>query len=165
MEREKRRHRLTGGPAQRRGGEFGTAYVEGSTVRRAGVLPEAEPGSFPAAREITQRNRERALSMNFSYVLFLTIAAVLTVAICINYLRLQSKSVSYQKTLTALEVELSEVKLANDSEYNRIISSVDLEHVKDVAMNTLGMTYASESQVKTYSCSSGDYVKQFRNIP
>lgn len=105
------------------------------------------------------------MQMNMSYVVFLTVAAVVTVMVCINYLKLQSQNTSYQKTVTALDSQLSERKMANDLEYNRIISSVDLEQLKNTAMNELGMTYASEEQIRTYSSTENDYVKQYQDIP
>ena len=44
-------------------------------------------------------------------------------------------------------------------------ASVDLEHVKDVAMNELGMVYATQDQVRLYDDKSSDYVKQYEELP
>ena len=138
-------------------------YVEGSAAKRLSSLAQEE---FPRElSEHTRQNRERALRMNMSYVLFLTVAAFLTVFICINFLKLQAETTASQKELTKLEMKLSELKLANDSEYNRIISSVDLEEVKADAIERLGMTYAVSAEVRTYDSGAGDYVKQFREVP
>lgn len=140
-------------------------YVDGNTVRKLQTAPKRENQARPAVSSATRKNREKALQMNMSYVLFLTAAAVITVLVCINYLKLQAQYTAYQKTVTAKGVELSELKLENDSEYNRIVSSVDLGHVKDVAMNELGMVYASEKQIQTYDSMQSDYVKQYQDIP
>lgn len=141
------------------------AYVDGNTVRKLQTAPKRENQARSAVSSATRKNREKALQMNMSYVLFLTVAAVVTVFVCINYLKLQAQNTAYQKTVTAKGVQLSEMKLENDSEYNRIVSSVDLEHVKDVAMNELGMVYASEKQIRTYNSIQSDYVKQYQDIP
>lgn len=140
-------------------------YVDGNTVRKVQAAPKQQHQKRSRTSSATRKNRERALQMNLSYVLFLTAAAVMTVVVCINYLKLQSESTALQKEVTSLGTQLSEMKLENDSEYNRIISSVDLEQVKDVAMNELGMVYASESQIRTYDSAGSDYVKQYREIP
>ena len=140
-------------------------YVDGNTVRKLQTAPRRENQVRSAVSSATRKNREKALQMNMNYVLFLTVAAVVTVFVCINYLKLQAENTAYQKTVTAKGVRLSEMKLENDSEYNRIISSVDLEHVKDVAMNELGMVYASEKQIRTYNSIQSDYVKQYQDIP
>ena len=137
--------------------------VEGNTVRQSAV--QAVPGMERQLSRSTQANRERAAQMNIGYVVFLTTAAVLTVMICVNYLRLQARYTSLQKTNTALETNLGSIKLANDAEYNRVISGVNLEDVKEYAMNRLGMVYASEDQIVTYDAADRDYVKQFRDIP
>ena len=141
------------------------AYVDGNTVRKLQTAPKRENQARSAVSSATRKNREKALQMNMSYVLFLTVAAVVAVFVCINYLKLQAQNTAYQKMATAKGVQLSEMKLENDSEYNRIVSSVDLEHVKDVAMNELGMVYATEGQIRTYNSIQNDYVKQYQDIP
>ena len=137
-------------------------YVDGNTVRKVQTVPRQQSTRVSSA---TRKNRERALQMNFSYVLFLTVAALVTVMVCINYLKLQSANTALQKEVTSLNTRLSELKLENDSTYNRIVSSVDLDQVKNVAMNELGMVYASESQIRIYDSTESDYVKQYQDIP
>ena len=41
----------------------------------------------------------------------------------------------------------------------------DEEHVKDVAVNELGMGYATKNQVQTYSLDDSDYVRQYADVP
>ncbi|MCR4960230.1 MAG: hypothetical protein K6A74_02160 [Lachnospiraceae bacterium] len=137
-------------------------FVEGNTVRQAVAENAVQP---KAISQGTLANRERAAQMNIGYVMFLTLAAVLTVMICVNYLRLQARYTSLQKTTTALELRLGSLKLENDAEYNRIISGVNLEDVKAYAMDRLGMVYATEDQIVTYEAAEKDYVKQYRDIP
>ena len=103
--------------------------------------------------------------MNFGYVMFLTVAAVLSVLICVNYLRLQARYTAAQKRSTYLEATLGALRIDNDEEYNRVISSVNLEDVKKTAMEKLGMVYASEEQIETYDGNVPDYVKQYMDLP
>ena len=103
--------------------------------------------------------------MNLGYVAFLTVAAVITVFMCVNFLQLQAKGTKLQKEVTALEAQLDSAILENDSDYNRIITNVDMEHVKDVAMNQLGMVQAKKSQIITYEIDDNDYVRQYSEIP
>ncbi len=140
-------------------------YVDGNTVRKLESVPERREERKPRTRSAVRQKRARALQMNLSYVVFLTAAAVITVMVCINYLKLQSQSTTYQKKVTSLNTQLSEMKLENDALYNSIVSSVDLEHVKEVAINELGMSYPSEDQIYTYQPSESDYVKQFQDVP
>ena len=52
------------------------------------------------------------------------------------------------------------MRMENDEEYSRIISSVDLEYIKDVAINQLGMRYAEEGQIVEVETQGDDYVRQ-----
>lgn len=143
------------------------AYVDGTAVRKLEQAPAGRPErrQTPQTSLATKKNRERALQMNLGYVLFLTAAAVITVCMCVNFLQLQAKGTKLQKEVTALETQLDAAILENNSDYNRIMTNIDLEHIKDVAMNELGMIYAKKTQIVTYESQDGDYVRQYSDIP
>ncbi len=141
-----------------------TIYVSGSNALNVQQNVQQQP-QRPQVSESTRKNRARSLQMNIRYVLFLTAAAVFSVLICVNYIRLLSGYTALQKEGTALETQLSSLKLENDIAYNRIISSVNLEEVKDKAMNEFGMVYASAGQIVTYEAPGSDYVKQYTEVP
>lgn len=103
--------------------------------------------------------------MNAGYVVFLCMALVATGLILINYIGLQSDITNSVQHISALESELNDLKLANDEEYSRITSSVDLEEIKRIAIQELGMQYAEEGQVVTFASENSDYVKQMADIP
>ncbi len=146
-------------------------YVDGSVVRK--VQPEQSYGQTgknqtkkrQKTSRATRKNRERALQMNFGYVLFLAAAGAITVFMCVNYLKLQAENTKLRREVTSLEVNLDEAKLENDADYNRIMANVDMEHVKDVAINKLGMDYAKKGQIVTYSGIDSDYVRQYTDVP
>ena len=142
-------------------------YVDGTAVRKLASVPAetTERRQTPSTSLSTKKNRERALQMNFGYVLFLTAAAIVTVFMCVNFLQLQAQGTRLQKEVTALETKLDAAILENDADYNRIMTGVDMEHVKNVAMNELGMVYAKKSQIVTYEAQNGDYVRQYAEIP
>ena len=78
---------------------------------------------------------------------------------------LQAKGTRLQKQVTALETQLDQAKLENDSNYNQIMAGVDMEHIKDIAMNEYGMTYAAGSQIVEYELQDSDYVRQYSDVP
>ena len=82
-----------------------------------------------------------------------------------NYVQLQSKITSRSKNITALQEELADMKEENNTRYNSVMDSVNLEEIRDRAQNDLGMVYASSEQVVEYTSPSADYVKQYENIP
>lgn len=140
------------------------AYVHGSAARAAA----------PAVREdkrqtkldnTTRKNREKAKHMNLGYVLFLSAAVVLTGSILMFYINMQSNITNSVKNISHLENQLNELKLSNDEEYSRIVSDVDLEEVKHIAMSELGMIYAKEGQIETFASEESDYVRQLAEIP
>lgn len=142
-------------------------YVDGTAVRKLETSPARHPEQHRTASTSTEtkKNRERALTMNLGYVLFLTVAAVVSVSMCVNYLQLQVKETRLQKQVTSLAAELDSAVLENNSDYNRIMMNVDLEHVKDVAMNELGMSYVKKSQIVSYEATEGDYVRKYADVP
>lgn len=103
--------------------------------------------------------------MNPGYVVFLTAAAVCALLICVNYVNLQSRITRRSKNITAMQAELVDLKEKNNTRYNTIMDSVNLEEVRVSAQDKLGMVYATEAQVIEYQKPSADYVKQYEAIP
>ena len=146
------------------------SYIEGNTVRRAQYgqtveKPARRVQRRPAVSSKTRRNRERALQIDFGYVLFLTAAAIASLFVCVKFLQLQSISTAYQKSVTSLESQLSTLKHTNDAQYENIISSMNLEEIKKIAMDDLGMVYAEKGEVITYNSQDSDYVRQYDDVP
>ncbi len=137
--------------------------VFGNTVRVVQSAPQTREDDY--RRSQVEEVRERALSMNLSYVLFLTVAAVAVVTICIYFLKLQATSTQLQKRTVSLQTTLKDIKMENDIVYNEILSGIDLEQVRQTAIDDYGMTYPSEKQYVSYSVASSDYVKQYEEIP
>jgi cell division protein FtsL len=137
--------------------------IEGNTVR----VVQAMPGLREKELRRTQIEavRERSLSMNLRYVLFLTIAAVAVVTICVYFLKLQATSTKLQKRTVSLQTTLKDLKIENDIVYNEILSRIDLEDVRDKAISEMGMDYPAQTQIVYYDAPSSDYVKQYEEIP
>ncbi len=157
---------MAGADKKRGTGKQKQTYVEGNVVRR--VQPDQGNGQPKKSRKTSRavrKNRERARQMNFGYVLFLAAVGAAAVFVCVNYLKLQSENTKLRQEVTSLAVSLDEAKLENDADYNRIMATVDMEHVKDVAMNKLGMDHARKGQIVTYSGIDSDYVRQYTDVP
>ena len=69
------------------------------------------------------------------------------------------------KEIATAESELSQLIADNDALYNSVISSVDLEKIKDKAMNELGMTYPQEDQIYQFDTAGNSYVRQYKDVP
>jgi len=158
-------------------------YVDGNTVRKV-QYGQAVPQRTAAPRRnyeeeyqrarqrknavrqlARRRARNRAFQMSLGYVTFLGIAAVATVFICVNYLQLQAQVTTSRKEVARLESQYSELKLNNDAAYSKAVSSVDLDGIRDIAINELGMVYANKDQIITYKVEDTDYVRQYQSVP
>ena len=141
-------------------------YVDGNTVRKVRPKPlRVSDGKPKKLSHTTRKNRDRAAYMNLGYVMFLAVAVIAMGFICIQYLKLQADITGRVKNISKLDSTLNDLKLANDEEYARIMGSVDLEEIKRIAMEELGMKYASESQIIKFSGEGSDYVRQYKDIP
>ena len=103
--------------------------------------------------------------MSPAYTVFLAIAAACAVLICVAYLKLQSDMVSRSESISALQEELADLTEQNDTAYNAAEDSVNLEEIRDKAMNEMGMVYASQGNVVEYESPTSDYVKQYNDNP
>ncbi len=83
----------------------------------------------------------------------------------VNYLQLQAELTGKIKNIASLEMQLENLRKENDDNYTRIMTSVDLDYIKEVAVNELGMVYANEDQVILYDGGTRDYVRQNEEIP
>ena len=139
------------------------SYIEGNTVRKIDTVREMQQ---PIRREnrAVRKNRDRALYMNLPYVLFLTMALLVTGVMLIGYLQAQSNLTVSVKRVATLESQLNDMKLANDEQLERINSALDMEEVKRIAVEELGMTYAKEGQVIIVSGEGSDYVRQLAEM-
>lgn len=144
-------------------------YIEGNTVRVPERVWEDEIRiTKPPKRQrsnAARKNREKAHRMSFGYVLFLAGAMIMAGIILTGYIGLQSDITESIRSISKLESQLNNLKLENDEEYSRITSSVDLEEVKRIAIQELGMKYAEEGQIITFSGEGSDYVRQVADIP
>lgn len=144
-------------------------YVYGNVVTKPAYEPRRHEKSpeRPVKRTSRQvrRNRRQALHMSSAYVVFLTIAALMALIVCVNYVQLQSRITSRSKNITAMQEELADMKEENNTKYNAIMDSVNLDEIRDKAQTDLGMVYASPQQVVEYDNPATDYVKQYENIP
>ena len=151
--------------AQERRRAHNSEYIQGSAVRRLDVTKEIERKPKKKLSNTARKNREKAEHMNPGYVMFLSLALIATGIILVGYIRLQSDITNRIEHISSLERELNDLRLANDEEYNRITSSIDLEEVRRIAVQELGMRYAEEGQIVSFTSENNDYVKQLSLIP
>ena len=163
----------TGNMNMSRANDYTEKYVtEGNTVRV--VRAEAEPKrrrriSPEEQRRIVRLNREaqrtKTVSLNrpLSIMLMLSVAAVLFTGY--NYLCLKSSIDAHMDNVKTLEARLENLRNENDELERSIDTSIDLNHVYDVAVNELGMVHANRNNIIQYDKTESEYVRQYEDIP
>lgn len=143
------------------------AYVYGSNARKIDVRTEVyNKPTHQTLREMKgEQKRQKKMNMSFLYVAFLAGAIVFIGYALISYIRLQAEITATVDRISGYEQTLNNITLANDDEYSKMVNGVDLEEVKRIAVEELGMVYADESQIVTYSREHSDYVRQLKDIP
>ena len=132
-------------------------YQYSSAAVRMGEIED------PRIRQVRGDRRRRSAG-SIGYVLFIATALVITAFVLVGYISLRADVTNRLEHISKLETQLNELKLENDATYSRINSNMDLEGIREAAINELGMTYAKEGQVETFTSENGDYVRQLKQI-
>ena len=148
-------------------------YVDGNTVRRLEGEPEErrrrqlekeQELCRRKHRHAAKRNQERAMRMNLGYVLFCTVALILTCGVAVTYIQLQSEITGKMRRISRLETQVADLRADNDAAMKRIDLSTDLDKIKEQALG-FGMTYATSDQIIYYDIEDNDYMNQYSDIP
>lgn len=139
-------------------------YIQGNLATKEDIVREMQQPYVPVDARVA-KNRARAKKMGPGFVMFLAIAVAMVCLMLIGYLDMRADLVISTKRVAALEQELNNMRLANDEELERIESSINLEEIKQIAVEELGMTYAKSGQVVTISDEGSDYVRQLQELP
>lgn len=157
-------------------------YIEGNAARRVDAMPDdwereqkrrrereqqeiKERKRARRQRAIARRNQDKALIMNRGYVVFLTMAVIVTCMTAGFYIKLQSDITIHLGNIAALETSVNNLKADNDAASKRLATSVRMEDVKKQAIDVLGMGYPSEDQIVYYEIDHADFMSQYGEIP
>ncbi len=148
-------------------------YVYGNTVRQMNTVPQRKAGrtrqqertQTKRVSAVSRRKKIRARQITMPYVMFLSTVLIISLAVCINYVQLKSANTAYHAELVEKENSINAAKMLNDAKYERLMTSVDLNYVRDVAINDIGMVYPEEGQIISYSSQESDYIKQYSDVP
>ena len=148
-------------------------YVYGSAVRQPARMPERQPVQSPVRKVDTDRRTQvvprrqarRKNQFSIPFFMFLMSAIAFCGIVLVNYVSIRSEITTSSEQIMALESTLNDMRLENDEDYSRIKNGIDLTEIKMKAIGKLGMTYAKEGQIITYTEVDDDYVRQVSDIP
>ena len=136
--------------------------VEGTTA----YAPERAAQKEIRTPSVTvERNREKALSVNLGFVIFLAFISIATVFMCVRYLKLKATITSQISANENLESSLRQMRSENDALLENVNNCIDWNYIKDVAINEMGMKYATEDQIVWYNTDESCYMRQYAEVP
>lgn len=148
-----------------------TYYVQGSAVRKAETSPNPQREKRRHADEERRYRRhlaeEKERMREFSPVYMAGFAAVVGLSLLLlgNYVKAEASLYMQSREIQNLQSTWDELVISNDAAEARMESSIDLNAIKDAAMNQYGMVYPDASQIREYEKTEGDYIRQYENIP
>lgn len=135
-------------------------YIYGNVAYQPNVRRPYEEEPRRRVEPAVRKNRDRARHMSAGYVLFLAVAMSICALILVNYVQLQAELTSVTRIVADKESELNNLRTANNEVYNRIVSGINLEDIKRIAICELGMKYAQEGQIIYYQKNESDYMRR-----
>ena len=141
-------------------------YMRDNLARNIDVREalKERPTGEPLREYRGELKKQSKMSMGFLYVAFLGLAVVVLAASLVSYLKLQNDITTMVDDIAYYEQTLNNLTLANDDEYSKIVNAVDYDYIRKVAIEELGMVYASEDQIVSYTRENSDYVRQLTGL-
>lgn len=149
--------------------DYRTSYVDGNTVRKLNAAPERRREEqiyeTPAPSRKKHKQTVAFSGINLASLMVLTVATAISVFVCVEYLQLQMKVSSMEKSIVSMEKNLITLTNENDAAYASIDTQIDLDYIYQVAVSELGMVYPNNNEVITYESNDVGYVRQYEDIP
>ena len=138
------------------------------------VVREIEPYSIPVQKdrerrleqerkEKIRRNRQRQMMIDAGYMLFLTVAVMITMVVCIQFLHLKAEVQTETNKVAAAKEEIIDLQAKNDAAYNKVLTSVDLDVIRQKAVE-YGMVPAGKNQIIKFTSNEDDYMTTYKAV-
>ena len=118
-----------------------------------------------AVRESVRVPAETGRRKKKNTLIFLALISSATVLMCVHYVRLKATITAQLSENRKLEDTLVSVRSENDALLENVNNALDWNHIKDVAINEMGMKYATEEQIVWYNTDESCYIRQYAELP
>ena len=136
----------------------GTGYIYGNTVRKQEKRIQK---TYKRKKKISPQKEISCLGD----LIFMITALIISSCILIGYLYIQNAYTMQVKHIEQLKERLNILTQYNKDELSRINQSINMEEIKKVALEELGMEPVRNGQILYYENTETDYVKQLSDIP
>ncbi len=158
-----------------------SSYVLGSNARKLNAVPERDYDVYrrpqpqvvtPPERRVKRQPELKpskqphvGRGIDFLSMLMLSVAMIITLYVCFNYLKAQSDAIQLDKQIVSLENQISDLKDMNDATEMLINQAIDLDEVYRIAVGELGMVHPNQNAVITYDGNESGFTRQYEDIP
>lgn len=125
---------------------------------------DEKPTGEPLRVQKNKQDLEDKTRISFSHLLTLVACSVIIGFSVFNCLKVQASITNSVDNIASYEQTLNNLTLANDDEYSKMVNAVDYDEIRRVAVEELGMVYASEDQIVSYTRENSDYVRQLDDL-
>ena len=115
-------------------------------------------------RRAAQRNCQRDMVMNRSFVVFVAFALAVCCFFCYLYVSIQSEVLYRVQNISELQVQLEDLISENDILEVRIANRENLVDIQETAGSELGMALAGSDQIIYYTVPDVDYMMQYEDV-
>ncbi len=138
-----------------------STYMHTSAAPKEAPKKKNQRGLEALPKEIKKYNISGKIVFGVFYILCLA----LFIGSILVYINWQGKLSNSVDKIASLQAQYETCKKENDAKYAEINSSVDYEEIRRVAIEELGMHYASEGQIVTYTDNeANDFVRTIKPI-
>lgn len=147
---------------------YTAGYEYGTAVRK--LQPQWEQEEVRRPRKVEQPEIQPKIKIgqgiDLISALLLMSAIVVTLLVCVNYLKVQSDVVQLNKSIAGLEKQITSLEKENDA-LEAVLENekYDPETVYQMAVGVLGMVYPNNNEVIYYDNQSEGYYRQYQDIP
>lgn len=139
---------------------YQSSYVYGNTAVKPDIKRQFEEPGKRVLSNAARKNREKAKYMSLGYIAFLLMAFSVAAVVLIGYIRLNADITTLTEEIAREKKVLNTMHIENTEALSRIESSIDVEEIRRVAIQELGMTYPKEGQIISYAGVTYDYVRK-----
>ena len=135
------------------------SYVHGTAVKK--LEAEREIKKVEKTLNIKPAKKKKHITgMDVKNMTFTVCMFALMTVILLRYVNLIAELNNMVEYISQQEINLYNMKLANDEKLAQIESSIDLEEIKRIAIGELGMKYPDKDQVVYYDSVKTDYMRK-----
>lgn len=153
--------------------EMRNYYTYGNTVRQVETMPVPSREERERQRRedelrkkrIAKRKKEIAIRRHRLGMIYLSIVVFLACGVLVGYVHLQTDNTARMKHVAELETQIANLKADNSATQSRIETTANLNVVRGIAMQELGMVYANSDQIVYYDMDTNDSMNQYQSIP